>query len=73
MREIEITNLVKVDLRPGRMTGLEVVALARAHADAGVQHLIVNMPDVWDLRQLEVMGREVIPALRPPVAGCLAS
>jgi len=28
-----------------------------------VQHLIVNMPDVWDLRHLERIGREVVPAL----------
>ncbi len=66
--EIEITNLVEVDLRPGRMTGTDVVALARAHAAAGVQHLIVNMPDVWELRQLELIGRDVTPALHSPMA-----
>jgi hypothetical protein len=38
-----------------------VVARARAQADAGVQHLIVNMPDAWDTRHLEVIGREVVP------------
>jgi hypothetical protein len=27
----------------------------------GVQHLIVNMPDAWDVRHLELIGREVIP------------
>jgi F420-dependent oxidoreductase-like protein len=59
--EIEITALDEVDLRPGRMTPADVVARARAQADAGVQHLIVNMPDAWDVRHLGLIGREVIP------------
>lgn len=67
-REIEVTALDEVDLRPGRMTGADVVARARAQAAAGVQHLIVNMPDVWDVRHLELIGREVIPQLTPPLA-----
>lgn len=29
----------------------------------GLQHLIVNMPEVWDLRHIERIGREVVPAL----------
>jgi F420-dependent oxidoreductase-like protein len=61
--EIEITALDEVDLRPGRMTPADIVARARAQADAGVQHLIVNMPDAWDVRHLELIGREVIPAV----------
>ena len=61
--EIEITALDEVDLRPGRMTASDVVARARAQADAGVQHLIVNMPKAWDVRHLELIGREVVPAV----------
>jgi F420-dependent oxidoreductase-like protein len=59
--EIEITALDEVDLRAGRMSAGDVVARARAQADAGVQHLIVNMPEVSDLRHLELIGREVVP------------
>jgi F420-dependent oxidoreductase-like protein len=62
--EIEITALDEVDLRPGRMTAADVVARGRAQAAAGVQHLIVNMPEVWDVRHLELIGREVVPALQ---------
>jgi F420-dependent oxidoreductase-like protein len=62
--EIEITALDEVDLRPGRMTASDVVARGRAQAAAGVQHLIVNMPDVWDVRHLELIGRKVVPALQ---------
>jgi F420-dependent oxidoreductase-like protein len=61
--EIEITALDEVDLRSGRMSAADVIARARAQAGAGVQHLIVNMPDVFDLRHLQVIGREVVPAL----------
>jgi F420-dependent oxidoreductase-like protein len=61
--EIEVTNLVEVDLRDGRMTPDDLVGLIRAQADAGVEHLIVNMPEVWDLRHLERIGREVVPAV----------
>jgi F420-dependent oxidoreductase-like protein len=62
--EIEITALDEVDLRPGRMSTRDVVARANAQAAAGVQHLIVNIPDVWDVRHLERIGRDVIPALQ---------
>jgi F420-dependent oxidoreductase-like protein len=63
IREIEITALDEVDLRPGRMMPADVVARARAQADAGVQHLIVNMPKAWDTRHLELIGSEVVPEL----------
>jgi hypothetical protein len=45
------------------MSVADVVARARAQADAGVQHLIVNMPDAWDVRHLELLGREVVPQI----------
>ena len=61
--EIEITALDEIDLRPGRMSVADVVARARAQAVAGVQHLIVNMPDAWDVRHLELLGREVVPQI----------
>jgi F420-dependent oxidoreductase-like protein len=62
--EIEITALDEIDLRDGRMSTSDVVARAHAHAEAGVQHLIVNMPEAWDTRHLERIGREVIPRMQ---------
>jgi F420-dependent oxidoreductase-like protein len=64
LADIEITALDEIDLRPGRMSAGDVVARARDHAAAGVQHLIVNMPDAWDVRHLELLGREVVPVAR---------
>lgn len=60
---IERTALEEIDLRPGRMSSADVLGRARAQADAGIQHWIVNMPDAWDLRYLEQLGRDVIPAV----------
>jgi F420-dependent oxidoreductase-like protein len=60
---IERTTLDEIDLRPGRMTTADVVARARAQAAVGIQHWIVNLPDVWDLRYLERLGRDVVPAV----------
>jgi len=61
--EIERTVLGSVDLRPGGMTAQEMVAWIRELAALGFQHVIVNMPNVHEITPLEIIGREVIPAL----------
>jgi F420-dependent oxidoreductase-like protein len=66
--EIEATALVELDLR--RETPAAIVGRLRDQADEGIEHVIVNLPDVHDLRHLEALGREVIPAVadvRPAV------
>jgi hypothetical protein len=35
----------------------------RELARAGIQHLILSVPDVHEIEPLEVIGREVIPAV----------
>jgi F420-dependent oxidoreductase-like protein len=57
--EIERTNLSGVDL--GRQSPAEVVDRFGALAEVGVQHVILNLVDAWDMRNLETIGREVIP------------
>ena len=61
--EIEMTALFDTDLRPGRMTTADLVARARAQASEGIDHLIINLPDVHRTDQLAAIGREVIPEL----------
>jgi F420-dependent oxidoreductase-like protein len=61
--EVEMTSLCEADLRPGRMTSADLVRLARDQADEGIQHVIINLPDVQRTEQLAVIGREVIPEL----------
>ncbi|MGA2709958.1 MAG: LLM class F420-dependent oxidoreductase [Steroidobacteraceae bacterium] len=60
---IEKTTLGTVELEPGKMQAKDVIAQCEALAAVGVQHAIFNMPNVHEIRPLEVFGREIIPAL----------
>jgi len=60
---IEKTTLGTVDLQPGKMSAKDVIAHCEALATIGVQHAIFNMPNVHDIRPLEIFGREIIPAV----------
>ena len=61
--EIETTSLVEADLRPGRMSSADLVAVGRAQAAEGIEHLIINLPDADRTEQLGRIGREVVPEL----------
>jgi F420-dependent oxidoreductase-like protein len=61
--EIERTGLGSAHLAPGAMTASQVIETCRALAEAGIQHLIFNMPNVEEITPLEVFGREIIPAV----------
>lgn len=61
--EIERTALGTVHLAPDAMTPAQVIELCRSLSEVGIQHLIVNMPNLYDITPLEVIGREVIPAV----------
>ena len=63
---IEKTTLGTVDLQPGKMSANDVIAHCEVLAAIGVQHAIFNMPNVHDIRPLEIFGREVIPAVAGP-------
>jgi len=62
-RAIEKTTLGTVDLEPGKMHAKDVIAHCEALAAIGVQHAIFNIPNVHEIRPLEVFGREIIPAV----------
>ena len=57
--EIERTNLARVDL--ARQTPAEIVDGFGTLAEVGVQHVIFNVANVDDLRNLESLGRDVLP------------
>jgi F420-dependent oxidoreductase-like protein len=61
--DIERTALGTVKLAPDGMTVEEVIEQCRTLNDAGVQHLIFNMPNVHEIRPLEAFGEKVIPAV----------
>ncbi len=61
--EIERTALSTVNLTPDGMSVEEVIGHCREMGEAGIQHLIFNMPNVHEIKPLETFGREIIPAV----------
>jgi F420-dependent oxidoreductase-like protein len=60
---LEITSLGSAHLAPDHMKADDVIALCKALADIGVHHAIFNMPNVHEIKPLEVFGRQIIPAV----------
>jgi F420-dependent oxidoreductase-like protein len=61
--EIERTALATVNLAADGVSEDEVIGLCRELNEAGIQHLIFNMPNVYEIRPLEVFGERIIPAV----------
>jgi F420-dependent oxidoreductase-like protein len=61
--EIERTALGTVNLAEGGMTADKVIGYCREMDEAGIQHLIFNMPNVHEIEPLERFGEEIIPAV----------
>lgn len=61
--EIERTSLDTVVIAPGQMSAADVIARCKEIADMGFQHAIFNMPNVHDIKPLEVFAKEIIPAV----------
>jgi len=61
--EIERTALGTVNLTEDGMTADEVIGFCREMSEAGIQHLIFNMPNVHEIEPLERFGEEIIPAV----------
>jgi F420-dependent oxidoreductase-like protein len=61
--EIERTSLGTVHLAEGEMTAAQVIEQCRGLAEAGIQHAIFNMPNVHEIKPLEIFGKEIIPAV----------
>jgi F420-dependent oxidoreductase-like protein len=61
--EIERTALNTVFIAPGQMTASDVINDCKSLADLGFQHIILGLPNVQDITPLEIIGKEVIPAV----------
>ncbi len=61
--EIERTALGTVNLAPDGMSEDEVIGFCREMSEAGIQHLIFNMPNVHEVTPLEAFGERIIPAV----------
>jgi alkanesulfonate monooxygenase SsuD/methylene tetrahydromethanopterin reductase-like flavin-dependent oxidoreductase (luciferase family) len=62
-KTIERTALGTVHIAEGADTADQVIARCRALADLGIEHIIFNMPNVQDLRPLEVFAKTIIPVV----------
>jgi alkanesulfonate monooxygenase SsuD/methylene tetrahydromethanopterin reductase-like flavin-dependent oxidoreductase (luciferase family) len=60
---IERTALGMVHFGPGGMSASEVIETCRRLAGVGIQHFILSMPNDYEIRPVEAIGREVIPAV----------
>jgi len=60
---IEKTTLGTINLSPAGMTAAQVIEQCRTLSSIGVDHAIFNMPNVHEIRPLEVFAREIIPAV----------
>jgi F420-dependent oxidoreductase-like protein len=60
--EIERTNLQSVDL--SKESVAQVVERFGTLADVGVQHVIFSLRDISDPRNLETIGRDLLPQIR---------
>jgi F420-dependent oxidoreductase-like protein len=61
---IERTTLGTVDLAPGRQSPADVIRGLRELARVGVQHAIVNLPNVHEIAPVERLAKEVVPEIR---------
>jgi alkanesulfonate monooxygenase len=60
---IERTTLGTVQLAPGKQSPADVVRGLREFAKVGVQHAIVNLPNVHEVTPVETLAKEVVPAI----------
>lgn len=61
--EIERTAIGAIDLRQGAMNAREAIEYCHRVSGAGIQHFIVSLPGDYELKPIEIMGKEVIPAV----------
>ena len=61
--QIERTALGTANLAEDAMTAGDVVDLCREMNEAGIEHLIFNMPNVHEIEPLETFGEKIIPAV----------
>jgi alkanesulfonate monooxygenase SsuD/methylene tetrahydromethanopterin reductase-like flavin-dependent oxidoreductase (luciferase family) len=61
--EIERTALGQINLGPGGMSIADLLATCRSLADVGIQHFIFSLVNDYEVTPIEVIGREVIPAV----------
>jgi len=61
--EIERTAIGAIDLRGGQVSAREAIDYCRRLGEAGIQHFIASLPGDHELKPVEIMRKEIIPAV----------
>jgi F420-dependent oxidoreductase-like protein len=61
--EIEKTTLGTAHLAAGQMSAQDVIGQCRLLAEIGIQQAIFNMPNVSEIKPLEIFAQEIIPTV----------
>jgi hypothetical protein len=62
--EIEKTGLDTIRLAPGGLTPAQLIERFQVLREIGFQHVIFNMPNVSEIKPLEIIGQQVIPEIK---------
>ena len=60
---VERTTLNTAHIRPGKMSAAGVIDECHALQEIGIEHVIFNLPNLYEMTPLEVFGREIIPGV----------
>jgi F420-dependent oxidoreductase-like protein len=61
--DVEKTATTYIEISPDAMKASEVIEICKKLNNVGCEHLVFNMPNVHDIKPLEIMGQEVIPTV----------
>ena len=60
-REIELTATGFID--PGKQSVSEMIAACQEVAQIGISHIMAVVPNVYEMKSLEILAKDVIPAI----------
>lgn len=61
--EIERTAVGRLEVGHGAASARRAIEYCRSVSDAGIQHLIVSIPNDYEITPIELVGKEIIPAV----------
>ncbi len=61
--EIEKTTLGTVELIPDKQSPQDVIDYLKELADVGIEHAIVNLPNIFEITPIETLRDEVLPEI----------
>jgi F420-dependent oxidoreductase-like protein len=61
--EIERTAVGRLEVGHGAASARQAIEYCRSVSDAGIQHLIVSIPNDYEITPIELVGKEIIPAV----------